>query len=301
MRRVLKWAGMVLGGLIVLLLVGFAVVFVITDGRINRTYSVEPAAIAVPSDSASIARGRHITVTRGCMDCHGDNLEGKPFINDAALGNLYATNLTSGQGGVASQYTDTDWVKAIRHGVRPNGKPLLFMPSQEFTGISDEDLGYMVAYIKSLPAVDNELPRSEVGPLGRVLYASGELPLVPAELIQHDAPRPKAVEPSETAEYGAYLAQSCMGCHGEGFSGGKIPGTPPEMPIPTNITPDTETGIGDWSEADFFRTLREGIRPDGTVLNEFMPVRLTKQMTDTEIRALYLYLMSVPPRAEGNR
>ena len=125
--------------------------------------------------------------------------------------------------------------------------------------------------------------------------------LLPAELIDHNAPRPTGVTPGETVEYGQYLAVGCSGCHGPGYSGGPIPGTPPEFPPAANITPDKTTGIGNWSKADFVKALREGKRPDGTDINPFMPWKNFSQMTDQEVGALWLYLQTVPPKAKGGR
>jgi mono/diheme cytochrome c family protein len=103
-----------------------------------------------------------------------------------------------------------------------------------------------------------------------------------------------------TPEYGHYLAITggCTGCHGSGLSGGAIPGVPPDFPKARNISP---TGIGSWSDEDFFRALREGKRPDGSTINPFMPWNDTKLMTDDEIRALLAYLRTVPPRPDGQR
>jgi mono/diheme cytochrome c family protein len=226
---------------------------------------------------------------------------GDVFIDFAILVKLSADNLTTGRGGVGASYSDEDWVRAIRHGIGPNRKPLLFMPSHEYNVLSDGDVAALIAYIRQLPAVDNELPDNSVGPLGRFLYVTGKLPLVPAELIDHDAPRAAAPEPGVTPAYGAYLATGCTGCHGNGLSGGAIPGAPPGTPVPTNITPDPETGIGNWSETDFFRAMREGKRPDGTAIDPFMPWQTLAKMTDDEIRALWLYLHGLAPRPEGNR
>ena len=102
-------------------------------------------------------------------------------------------------------------------------------------------------------------------------------------------------------EYGAYLATGCVGCHGMTLSGGKIPGGPPGTPEPANITPDPETGIGRWTQADFVRVLREGIRPDGRQVDAFMPVAMTKEFTDMELEAIWKYLRTVEPKAFGNR
>jgi mono/diheme cytochrome c family protein len=276
-----------LGGLAAVGIFGFSAT------RLNRTYELKTAKLAIPSDAAAIARGRHLAVAIGrCVDCHGTMLEGKLFFNDGAMGRLVASNLTRGKGGVAAQYDDEKWVRAIRHGIKSNGKPALSMPSQEFHDFTDADLADLVAYVKSVPPVDNELPRTRILLVARAQFLGGLLPLVSAELVEHDAP-PPTVTPAVTAEYGAYLATvgGCKGCHGANLGGGRVPGTPPEFPSATNITP---AGIGAWSEQDFFRALREGVRPNGTAIDPFMPWQFAGQMTDAEIRAIWLYLRTVP-------
>ena len=72
------------------------------------------------------------------------------------------------------------------------------------------------------------------------------------------------------------------------------------MPIVANLTPH-ESGLKDWTEADFMRALREGKRPDGTTINEAMPWKSYGQMGDTELKAIYAYLRTVPPEPEGTR
>jgi len=118
-----------------------------------------------------------------------------------------------------------------------------------------------------------------------------------AKLIDHDAPVPTMPAEGETEEYGRYLVTTggCMACHGKNLSGGKIAGGPEDPPA-TNLTP---TGIGEWSEADFFRAFREGKRPDGTDIKPFMPWQTLRQMTDSELRAIYLYLKTIPARPYG--
>lgn len=175
------------------------------------------------------------------------------------------------------------------------------MPSYEYVYLTDADLAALVAYLRSLPPVDRTLPESQIGPMARLLYVAGRLDvLVPAAMIDHEVTRPADVIPGPTVEYGAYLSVvgGCSGCHGPGLSGGRIPGTPPDFPPATNITP---AGIGSWTEEDFFVALREGRRPDGSTIDPRMPWAYTAQMTDDEIRALWLYLRTVPPRETGSR
>lgn len=299
MKRFFKWTGMVAAVLIVVVLVVLAGIYLYTGSRMDATYDVEPAPVTVPTDSAAVERGRHVAVTRGCLDCHGEDGSGTVVIDEPPVARLTAPNLTPE--GAVGTYTNTDWVRAIRHGIDPSGKPLLFMPSHEFYHLSDEDLGALIAFLNQVAAAESDLPETTIGPMARLLYTTGEMDLIPAELIPHDASRPEAPEPGPTAEYGAYLAVGCTSCHGEGLSGGKIPGGPPDWPLAANITPDVETGIGSWTEEDFFRALREGRLPDGSQMSDAMPWQMTRHMTDEEIRAIWRYLQSLPPRVEGNR
>lgn len=302
MKKVMKWIGIVLVGLLSLIVLALLGVYFLSNQRINKQYDIQPEAVAIPTDAASLAEGKRIFTFRGCVDCHKEDGRGSVFIDDPALGRIAASNLTAGRGGVAPAYTDLDWVRAILHGVGPDGLPLQVMPSQEYNGLNDADLGAVIAYIKSLPPVDNKLPPNQLGLLGRALTVANQLPLLPAEEIDHNAPRPVVIASSETVEYGAYLAQSCTGCHGAGLSGGPIPGVPAEPPYPANLTPDTETGLAGWQRIDFVRVMREGKRPDGTDINPVaMPWPAFSQMTDTELAALWLYLETLPPTPYGNR
>jgi mono/diheme cytochrome c family protein len=301
--RVLRWTGLILGGLIGIVLIATIALYAIGGGRAGKTYAIPAEAIAVPTDQGSIERGRHLaTAIAKCVDCHGATLGGAVFldVDTPPLFRAVAPNLTRGQGGVGSQLSDADFARAIRHGVGPDGKALLVMPADDYSPMSDADVGALIAYIRSLPPVDSQLPPSEIRPLGQILLAAGQLPPFAAELIDHQVRREAAPPPGVTAEYGRYLAMTggCTGCHGPGLSGGPIPGVPPDFPRAQNITP---TGIGSWSDEDFFRALREGKRPDGSAINPFMPWMATRQMTDDEIKALLAYLRTVPPRPDGMR
>lgn len=299
MSRVLKWGGYGIVGLITVLLLAGATVYGASELKVRKAYAVTGSTFTLPTDRASVERGRHVAVIRGCLDCHGEDGGGRVMIDALPVfARLAAPALTpSGRPG---SYTAEDWDLAVRHGIGPDGRPLLFMPSHEFAGMSDQDLGALAAYFRSLPPVAAELPPNALGPLARALYLKGDLPLVPAELVDHEAPHLAAIEPAPTAEYGAYLAAGCVGCHGEGFGGGKIPGMPPEAPPAANLTMH-ETGLAAWTREDFFRALREGRRPDGSEIDPFMPWQATAQMTDLEIEAVWKYLKTVPPAPLGTR
>ena len=122
MRKVLKWIGIFLGGLIGLLLLAAVFVTFSSSSRVNKTYDIQSADIAVHNNDETLARGQHL-VEIGCADCHGADLFGGMIIDEPPIASIYASNLTAGEGGIGQSYTDDDWVRAIRHGVRPDGTP----------------------------------------------------------------------------------------------------------------------------------------------------------------------------------
>jgi cytochrome c553 len=291
LRKILKWTLRSVAAIIVLLLVAYAVIYFLTERRLNKKYEVDVAHLTIPTDSASIALGEHVVNTRGCRDCHGKDLGGKVMIDDPGLGRVVAANLTSG--GSGKDFSTEDWVRAIRHGIGTDHKPLLVMPSKEFYFISDNDLANVIGYIKSLPPVEKNLPDHNLKPLARVLYVAGPLAgLTSAEQIDHTAENTMEQKPAVTAAYGKYLAITCTGCHGEDFKGKEmeIPGMKPSANI-------TSTGnVGKWTEEQFITVLKTGKRPDGVQLdNKDMPWdAMTKNFTEDEIRSIYLFLQTLP-------
>ena len=327
MNKFLKRVGIIAGVMVVLVALGLVVIYFRSEERLKRVYVLNGGTVVVPTDTESIEYGRHIFQFRGCEACHsagreidllGANpinshldagaqdvprMEGNVYMDDPAIGKVIASNLTSGLGGVAGGYTDQDWVNAIRHGIRADGTPLLFMPSVEFYFLSDEDLGAVIAYIKSAPAVDNELPRSELSFTGRVVMTLvPTITFIPAELIPHDAERPVAPQVGITPEYGEYLTLSCKVCHGLTMSGGPIPGFPSSWPEAPNLTFGDGSALPTWTEEEFMNTIRTGNTPDGRKLRgEYMPWGSYKFMYDDELKAVWVYLQSLPKLPLGNR
>lgn len=297
MKKFLKYLGLAL--LAVAMLVGGAVaaVYVFSAQKLHRTYAVAVQVPAPPADADAIARGRHIAQTRGCSDCHGADLGGAKVIDDPAMGRLYGPNLTRGQGGVPATMADADWVRAIRHGVARDGHGLFLMPSADYSTFTADDMGDLIAYLKSVAPVDRPSVPVSVGPVARALLLAGKIRLA-ADVIDHAAVRPEVVKPGVTVAYGRYLAVGCTGCHGPNFSGGKIDIGPPDWPPAQNLTPAGD--LAKWTEQDFIRALRDRVRPDGTTLNEVMPAAFGR-LDDTEIKALWAFLGTLPAAATGSR
>jgi mono/diheme cytochrome c family protein len=301
MPTLFKVCGLIVAGLALAFAAASGAVYFISENRLTEKVDTPAESIAVPTDITSVQRGQHLaSAVAVCVDCHGPNLAGKVFVDDRALGRIVAPNLTRGRGGVGTTSSNADLVRAIRYGIDPRGRRLLIMPSDDYNHFSDADLGAIIAYVRSLPAIDTALPANEIRPLGRVLFAVGQLPLQPSVNIDPSLPRPVSPRTGVTPEYGAYLALNagCPGCHGPGLGGGRMPQAPPGTVPAANLTP---TGLGAWAESDFLRVMRTGIRPDGRRLDPFMPWPYYAQMTDDELRAIWRFLQAIPARSTGSR
>jgi mono/diheme cytochrome c family protein len=277
--------------------VSFPIPFPLDDAELAALPAgTDPEAVAL---ERAVARGARIVAARaGCSGCHGAEFGGANLVDEWMLGRWAAPNLTTGQGSVTIGFGASDWDHAVRHGLRHGGRTST-MPSVEFTNLSDRELSDIVAFIRSKPPVDRRLGSVRFGPVFAFIFA-GAPDFMVAFDMDHQAPHPR--EPPQAAvnaEFGAHLAQVCRGCHGPRLSGGKIQGDP-GMPIVANLTPH-ETGLKNWTDADFMRAMREGKRPDGSAISEYMPWQAYANMSDDELKAIYAYLKSVPPREKGNR
>ena len=301
MRTVVRWIARIILVLIAAVAIFLGYVYWRSDTTLAERVVVSEAPLAVPADADAVARGERLAITRGCTDCHDHDLGGRTVLDEAPVGRLAAPNLTRGKGGVGARLDAVAIEHAVRHGIGADGRILLFMPAFDYAGLADADVADIIAYVLSRPAVDREMPPSAYGPVLRTLWVLGKIPAPDALRIDRHARHVAAMEATPTAEYGAYVARACTGCHGENFSGGPIPGLPPSFPPAQNITPDTRTGIGKWTKADFYSAMREGRRPDGTRIDPFMPWKAFTRMSDTELDALWAFLQTKPARPAGGR
>jgi len=216
-----------------------------------------------------------------------------PFL-EFSFGYVDAKNLTPGKGGAGTEFKDQDWVRAIRHGVNPEGHSLLVMPATAFWHFSDEDLGAIIVYLKSLPAVDKETREPTFNLAGKALIGAGALDkgILIAPYIQHQT-RPVFPSALVSIDYGNYVVNvsGCVDCHGPTLSGGKS-SDPSAKPAP-NLTPGGE--LSTWQEADFIKTIRTGVAPTGHELDPAqMPWKDYKNLSDDELKSIFLFLQSLP-------
>lgn len=307
MKKILKWGGIVFGGIIV--------AFVATVYALQfKSYNAPYPKITASSDSTVIARGRHIVYGAAhCNYCHvsktdfpkslkGELAElkgGNEFI--LPLGTIRTPNLTSDKETGIGNISDGEIARILRYGVYPDGKAVFdFMP---FHNMSDEDLTAVISYLRTLPPVKHQVVNREMNFLGKAVMAFLIKPVGPV------GEPPKDVKIDSTSAYGKYIANSvanCVGCHtnrnmmtgeaiGPPFAGGLEMDTEedPNIIITTpNITPDPETGrMVSWTEDIFIHRFRQGPQVPGS----HMPWGAFKNMSDLELKAIYRYLQTVEP------
>jgi mono/diheme cytochrome c family protein len=284
MRRLLRWFGILLGGLVTLAVVASVVVYVLSERELRHIYPVPVVSLTVPTDAASVAEGQRLATLHGCVgSCHGRQAEGTVLFDQPIIGRIVAPNLTS----AVRRYDDAQLAVLIRNGVRPDGSSPLVMPSEAFVGLSDEEVGRIIAFLRSLPAFPGPERSLTLGPLGRLGVASGQFKTA-ARQIAETIPPPEAAD--EVAALGRHLARTvCAQCHGTQLRGASTPGfTSPDLRL-----------VGGYTDEQFARLMRTGVALGGRELTTMSPAARTNlsQMTDAEIAALYRYLRALPEAA----
>jgi mono/diheme cytochrome c family protein len=298
-KRILKWTGIIL----LFLIVGITIT---TATRQNLKYDAPYPAIKASTDSAIIAKGKHLALSVAhCTHCHSNansdsllksgsdvSLDGG-FAFKIPIGTIYSANITSDPVWGIGKYTDAEIARSLRYGVHPDGTAVYdFMP---FHNLSDEDLTAILSYIRTQKPVARKIPAHNLNIIGNIVKAFLVKPVGPTEKIE------TAVKLDTTAAYGRYLtlnAANCSGCHTERglsgeFTGALLAGGKPMESgnVPPNLTPDSTGRLFGWNQQAFIQRFRTGkIKP-----NSEMPWNMYQQMTDVELKAIYNYLQTVKP------
>ncbi len=194
----------------------------LAERKRNRVISVPVTAVAYAGDAQALARGKYLYESRGCVDCHGANGAGRTFVNDGKGTHIAGPNITPA--GVVAKYQPVDWVRAIRHGIKPDGRPALVMPSEDYNRFTDTDLAALVAHVRSLAPVQGGGKAVVELPLPAwVMYGFDVIPDA-AQRIDHTLPPAQPVPAGVTVAHGAYVANMCIGCHGAGLVRRQDPG-----------------------------------------------------------------------------
>lgn len=213
------------------------------------------------------------------------------------LGTLTGPNITSA--GMLAVYSDGELARLLRHGVKKDGRSAVFMPAQDFCWLPDSEISAILSFLRSMPSVTKENGPLDLGTLAKILDRAGLVTIDVARRVQ-SLPPEIGPAPAPTAEYGRYLTRICTGCHGDHLSGGKIPGAPPSLPTPSNLTPHA-TGLQGFTFEDWERLLDQGVKKNGQKLDPFMPFEAFRKLDATERRALFEALRALPARPFGER
>ncbi|HZQ99799.1 MAG TPA: c-type cytochrome [Chloroflexota bacterium] len=290
MRRLPRVLGFVVLGLVVLVMLVAAGVYLNAQRRLGEHFDNPVPDVKVAGTPEQVERGKYLVAAfPGCAGCHARNPAASPPVLDGnyiadlkPLGEFYAPNLTPG--GPLKDWSDGEIVRAIREGVDKSGRGLLVMPSEEYQHLSDDDVQAVVAYLRSQPAVQHDQPPISPSPLGIVLMGTGQVSTSRQPPVRGVAGPPRGA----TAAYGKYLIDTsgCTTCHGANLDGQNIPQGPPPGP---NLRI-----VKGWTQEQFLRALREGVDPSDHHLADTMPWRQYGRGTDDDLKAIYEHLRSMP-------
>ncbi len=271
----------------------------------SRTFEATPARLE---------RGKYLSNGIGCLYCHSPHDWSKP--DDPILagmagagqklpytdlpGVVFAPNLTPDKDTGAGNWSDDMLARAIREGIGHDGHALFgIMPFAHYRNMPDEDLASIIVYLRSLPAVRNPLPKTEV--------------IFPVKYIMQNDPQPittpiSSPDVSDPVKRGRFLVNliGCTDCHtpvdnhhvpipGMEFSGGQILGAPWGTVASANITPDA-SGISYYDEGMFIKSMRTG-KVGARELSKTMPWSALRNLTDEDLAAMFAYLKTLRPIA----
>lgn len=258
------------------------------------------APTAVAEEAAIVgdaANGQYIATLTGGCGCHfnsdlGGLAGGREF--SGTFGIVNAANLTSDEATGIAQDSDEVLVSLLRTGQEVDGDEVNvlspIMPYKTFSILSDQDAYDIVAWMRTLPPLENAVP-------DRALTAEPE--------AWTPAAAPAATSPTEPVARGEYLVKlvNCGGCHTPKDDKGApkadmlLAGSPLRDEFASNLTPDEETGLGKWTEEQIATLLRTGALPDGTQLEGAMAQQIERRfskLSEGDAAAIAAYLKSIP-------
>jgi len=263
---------------------------------------------AAEDQQALLARGDYlVNGPVACGTCHNTRAKDFSFVPGMAFAggfhlvdpgfDVYTANITSDKETGIGTWSDSDIITALREGKDKEGK-IIFppMPVPTYNSMSDDDVKAIVAYLRTIKPIHNEVPESKWNVPQQAMPPAKGLPAPPK---------------SEKLAYGGYIVNSlahCFECHstpddhgapdlvhGLGAGGFQIQLAPEILVHTANITSDPETGIGKWSDADIKKAITEGVTPTGGKLSPPMPYTFFKNMTPEDLDAVVAYVRTIPP------
>jgi cytochrome c553 len=267
-----------LGGIVAVVVVAAICVYVLSEHEIRRQYpDVQLTNIGVPHDAASIAKGKRLATIYGCFNsCHGDRMQGLKLFDEPGIARINAPNLTR----VVREYTDAELERLLRHGVKRDGTSTWLMPSPMFAHMSDEDLGNVIAFVRSSPVLDGPMREVTIRPLGRIGVVTGKFKAL-ASTIAPGEHHPATTDRSDPLTFGRYVVMTtCTECHGQNLQGSDF------LKAPSLIV------TAGYSEAAFRHLMKTGMGIGDRKLGLMTEVSETRfaNFTEEELAAVQTYL-----------
>ena len=277
----------------------------------RRTFDAPHPAVVASKDPSVIARGRYIVYGPAhCVNCHTP--EGQkaavragatpPLIGGLVFkgpfGSIMSPNLTPDRATGIGRYSDAELARVLRHGVLPDGRASL--PFMQTQNLSDEDLAAVISFLRSQPAIRNDVTGRSLNLFGKAIIAFAIKPAGPSGPVRRRNPEEGR---EEHGEYLATAVASCASCHTKrnlmtgafeapAFAGGMtFPLDKERVLVTPNLTPAKAGRITTWSEEQFVGRFGAGVGIQGT----HMPWRQFQSMTESDVRAIYRYLRSLEP------
>ncbi len=260
---------------------GAAVITARSQAILDARHPGRPSAVHAAASPEAVARGAHLVLVTDCTACHGKSLSGALMTLSGSP--IYASNLAV----LSKTRTDAELDRAIRQGLRPDGRSELAMPSQAYAALSDEEVAAIIAYLRTLPPGRPVQERPPLGLMLRANLAVGALKTEAARVAEARAP----LDAGPGFEAGRHLAAiSCGQCHGTDLAGGRdSPG--PDLTV-----------RGYYDRKQFTRLMREGegIGEHMELMSQTALASFT-HFTDAEIGQIYDYLIARDERLSGKK
>jgi cytochrome c553 len=285
MRKLLRWVGYGLAGIVGLVLIAGAWIWFASSRVMNQAYAATPERLARPN-AAQLADAPRQAQILGCVSCHGEGLRGNNMFDEPGVATVWAPNLTD----LAARFSDEQLARAIRQGIGVDGRGLWIMPSGLYSRLTDGEVSALIAYIRALPRGGEATPATSLGALGRFGVATGKFHPAPARIEEFRARQPYDLGAEHAA--GRRLAATiCADCHGPDLSGGE--------PGPDTLAPGLS--VAGAYNLDQFRTLmRTGRPPSSRDLGLMSRIsrRDLSHLRDFEIAQLHAYLQARAERVQ---
>ena len=290
-RKILRWAGYGLGGLVTVVAVAAGGAFAASEVIVRAPVAKPATRLVAATGPEAVARGHRIAVVQGCTDCHGADLKGRMFDDIPKVATLYAPNLTL----AVARQSDADLDRAIRHGVGSDGRPLWAMPSSTFAHLTDAETADLVAYLRSFSPQGAPQPRYQLKALGRIGVLAGKFTSEPAKIKANAVPALPDFGPRYAA--GREVARACVECHGPALKGATGVLATPDLTIAGAYDPEDfqrlmhagkaagNREVGLMSRVARYRFASFSV-PEVNALHDYLKARAEWLVAESETRAL---------------